>query len=408
MWWPGRRRPGPRGGRRAARRGRRDVHASTTGVGDRRPAVGRPRQCPAVERLAVAARQLPLLLVAGCRTPDLAGDLATLERGVRTRAGVVFELARLGDGDITELLGMKLGARPGDSLQPVVRQAGGNPLYAIALASDLTRRDAVRVENGVAEADERVPLSPEVSLLAAVDRSLTTRSHPTRSTCSGPRRCSAPSSPSPSSAVSTRTPVRAGLEPRGGHQGGLLYGRRNLPSGTRSSASRSTSGCQKTIGPTAPARGSIARRARGHDDRVGQAAGRGVAEAVELLIGALADPQCRRSGRPTTARCSPTSAAATCPIWTRPCATRERCGRRPMRRAKSRPRTPRRRCGRCIRSGGAHSALTAIDSALRPSGTTPPRGHSVRPAGQQVVHPSKPRPPRRGGADVAGEPPRSG
>ena len=116
----------------------------------------------------------PLLLVAG--VPNTWIRPATWprsERGVRTRAGVVFELARaLADGDITELLGMKLGARPGDSLQPVVRQAGGNPLYAIALASDLTRRDAVRVENGVAEADERVPLSPEVSLLAAVDRSL--------------------------------------------------------------------------------------------------------------------------------------------------------------------------------------------------------------------------------------------
>ena len=125
--------------------------------------------------------------------------------------------------------------------------------------------------------------------------------------------------------------------------------------------------------------------------RVGRAAGRGVAEAVELLIGALADPQDAgdladppphvarqlpprrpvRFGRGRAQRANVAGGGR--------CGARTSTGR--ARRADV--------AGRCIRSGGSTTALSPPSTPRwRPSGTTPPRGHSVRPAGQQVVHPS--------------------
>lgn len=181
------------------------------------------------QRLAVAARQLPLLLVAGCRTPELSGDLATLKRGVRTRAGVVLELERLGDDDTYELFRQNLGARPGDSLRSIVNQASGNPLYAVALANDLVHRDALRIENGVAEADEQVPLSIAPSLLAAVDRSLDTLSAETLDVLRTAALLGSEFTVAELGAVTARTPVELIWHLEEATRAGLLVdGRKNL------------------------------------------------------------------------------------------------------------------------------------------------------------------------------------
>ncbi|WP_370948047.1 BTAD domain-containing putative transcriptional regulator [Amycolatopsis sp. cg5] len=124
------------------------------------------------QRLAAATRQLPLLLVAACRTGHGRHDLTQLRRGVEARAGEVLPIESLSQTEIREVFEGILGARLSASLRPLVLRASGNPLYAREIAHDLLRRDAVRIVDGVAEVALDVTENAPRSLLAAVSRTL--------------------------------------------------------------------------------------------------------------------------------------------------------------------------------------------------------------------------------------------
>lgn len=124
------------------------------------------------QRLAAATRQLPLLLVAACRTGHSRHDLTQLRRGVEARAGEILSIEALSQNEIREIFERILGARLSASLRPLVLRASGNPLYAREIAHDLLRRDAVRIVDGVAEVELEVTENAPRSLLAAVSRTL--------------------------------------------------------------------------------------------------------------------------------------------------------------------------------------------------------------------------------------------
>jgi len=125
------------------------------------------------ERLGRVVRQLPLLVVGSYRPVPAREDLARLRRGVVTGGGVVVELGPLAAGEVSELAGGLVGARPGRRLLGVLGRAGGNPLYVRELVDALARDGRVRVEGGVAElAGEPGGVRVPVSLAAAIGERL--------------------------------------------------------------------------------------------------------------------------------------------------------------------------------------------------------------------------------------------
>ncbi|GGP76449.1 BTAD domain-containing putative transcriptional regulator [Saccharothrix coeruleofusca] len=131
-------------------------------------------------RLANATRQLPLLLVAATR-PDLGRpELTQVRRGVEARNGHVLELRPLAQTEAEELIGHVVGAPPGEALRELARRTAGNPLYTKEVAHALVRGNSVRVVRGVAHVDLTAALEVPRSLLAAVDRTVESLSHPTR------------------------------------------------------------------------------------------------------------------------------------------------------------------------------------------------------------------------------------
>lgn len=124
------------------------------------------------QRLAAATRQLPLLLVAACRPGHGRTDLAKLKQSMQARGGEILQLGRLSEQDTSAVIEDVLCAHVGDVVRPVLRQVAGNPLYAREMAKDLLRRGALRVVDGVVEADREIAEDVPRTLLAAVDRTL--------------------------------------------------------------------------------------------------------------------------------------------------------------------------------------------------------------------------------------------
>lgn len=114
------------------------------------------------ERLSQAISQLPLLLVGSCRPVATGGGAGRLARSVAARHGTVVPLGSLSPGEVADLAGALLGARPGRQLAGLLERAGGNPLYVRELVDGLVRGERLRVAGGAAEMvgdSEPVPVS---------------------------------------------------------------------------------------------------------------------------------------------------------------------------------------------------------------------------------------------------------
>jgi DNA-binding CsgD family transcriptional regulator len=103
------------------------------------------------KRLGRTVGQLPLLLVGSLRPGQVGGELQKLRQEITDGQGVVLDLGPLLAGEVAELAGDLLGARPGRVLSGVVDRAGGNPLYVRELLDALVRDGRVTVGGGLAE-----------------------------------------------------------------------------------------------------------------------------------------------------------------------------------------------------------------------------------------------------------------
>ncbi|MGD0553691.1 MAG: AAA family ATPase [Streptosporangiaceae bacterium] len=96
-------------------------------------------------RLSRAVGQLPLVLAGSVRPGSGRDDLDRLRRGLIAHRGTVLTLEPLSPEEIAELVRDVLGGPPAPQLADVLRQAGGNPLYARELADALVREGRVRM-----------------------------------------------------------------------------------------------------------------------------------------------------------------------------------------------------------------------------------------------------------------------
>jgi DNA-binding CsgD family transcriptional regulator len=102
-------------------------------------------------RLSRAVSQLPLLLAGSARPGTGRPDLDRLRRGLMAHRGTVLTLPPLSPDLVAELVRDVLGGTPGPRLADVLRQAGGNPLYARELAEALVREGLVQATGQLAE-----------------------------------------------------------------------------------------------------------------------------------------------------------------------------------------------------------------------------------------------------------------
>jgi DNA-binding CsgD family transcriptional regulator len=128
-------------------------------------------------RLHRAVRQLPLLLVAACRTVSMRPELAALRASLTGDDTVVTTLAPLTVDEAVDMVGRLVASAPGPRLRRLAEQGGGNPLYLRELVDALLREEQVRVTAGVAEL-----VGPQVkrpaSLAGAITRRLRFLSEP--------------------------------------------------------------------------------------------------------------------------------------------------------------------------------------------------------------------------------------
>jgi predicted ATPase len=122
-------------------------------------------------RLAGAAAQVPLLVVAVCRPVPRSQGLAVARQGVVHRGGTVVAVGPMPPAEVSALVAGVAGGQPGPALLGQASRAGGNPLYVQELVAGLVREDRVRVSGGLAEltgaAGARV--AGPVSLAAAIE-----------------------------------------------------------------------------------------------------------------------------------------------------------------------------------------------------------------------------------------------
>jgi DNA-binding CsgD family transcriptional regulator/tetratricopeptide (TPR) repeat protein len=124
-------------------------------------------------RLSRAVGQLPMLLVGSLRPGSGREDLDRLRRGLIAHRGTVVTLRPLNTEEIAHLVPDVLGGTPGPQLAGVLRQAGGNPLYARELAGALVRQGRVRVAGQIAElADGPAHFQVPASLAAVLQERL--------------------------------------------------------------------------------------------------------------------------------------------------------------------------------------------------------------------------------------------
>ncbi len=111
------------------------------------------------DRLCVAARHLPLLLLSASRREPNGRQLARLRRCIAARGGRIMDLGPLREPDLVALVTRVPGGIPGPVARRLAAQAAGNPRYAIAAATEAARTgsagsvDAVPPVEAVAVAD---------------------------------------------------------------------------------------------------------------------------------------------------------------------------------------------------------------------------------------------------------------
>jgi DNA-binding CsgD family transcriptional regulator len=119
--------------------------------------------------LSRSVAQLPLLLVAACRTEPLRAEAAKARRTLEAQGAVVVRLGPLSRPETVALVRELVGAPPGPGLTRLAVRAGGNPLYVRELVDVLVREGRLRVEPGVAaEVAGGGEVAVPVSLRAAI------------------------------------------------------------------------------------------------------------------------------------------------------------------------------------------------------------------------------------------------
>ncbi|MFF2146752.1 AAA family ATPase [Kitasatospora sp. NPDC058190] len=123
-------------------------------------------------RLARAAEDLPLLLVAGVRHRLWSRPVESLVVAARL-AGDVIELGPLPSQAVLALAGHRLGAAAGESLTTLLAQAGGNPGYLLELLDVLDRQGGLRRSGAAVELAEggAVPAFTELAELRLAELS---------------------------------------------------------------------------------------------------------------------------------------------------------------------------------------------------------------------------------------------
>ncbi|MFI6663199.1 helix-turn-helix transcriptional regulator [Streptomyces sp. NPDC050523] len=108
-------------------------------------------------RLVQSVEQLPLLLIAISRPLPQRELVTQLRQSVLARAGARIALGPLAQRDVVTMLHRMLGAPPGERLQRLAENAGGNPMYLVEMVSVL--QDEKRVEVG--DTAELTPDTPD-------------------------------------------------------------------------------------------------------------------------------------------------------------------------------------------------------------------------------------------------------
>lgn len=115
-------------------------------------------------RLAIAATQLPLLLIGVCRTGPDRQEVRQL-RAAAARRGTVISLGALPDTEVAALVAGLVGRPPGPTLTRLTARAMGNPLYIRELVDALLREKLVGPTGDVPESVlDRIPPSYAAAL----------------------------------------------------------------------------------------------------------------------------------------------------------------------------------------------------------------------------------------------------
>jgi DNA-binding CsgD family transcriptional regulator len=95
-------------------------------------------------QLAAAIDQLPLLLIATCRSDPRRPQVQQVRTSLVRRGGAVVTLGPLPEADVAALVTAMLGTQPAGTLRQLAGQAAGNPLYLRELVDALARDRAGR------------------------------------------------------------------------------------------------------------------------------------------------------------------------------------------------------------------------------------------------------------------------
>src|SRR5262249_17408831 len=90
-----------------------------------------------LHRLGLSAAQLPLLLVAACRSGAGGDDVSRLVRSWRTRGAEFLTLGPVDEPSVALLAERVTGKRPAVGLLELLARAGGNPLYVAEITQAL-------------------------------------------------------------------------------------------------------------------------------------------------------------------------------------------------------------------------------------------------------------------------------
>jgi DNA-binding SARP family transcriptional activator len=129
-------------------------------------------------RLTVAARQLPLLLIAAARPVPRGPVLVRLRHELHSRDNILA-LGPLSGEEALELSARLTGAPAGPHLRELVRRTTGNPLYVTELTEALLREHALVATAGVADLASDTYAAPR-SLVDTIRRHLDALSGETR------------------------------------------------------------------------------------------------------------------------------------------------------------------------------------------------------------------------------------
>jgi predicted ATPase len=123
-------------------------------------------------QLAASIDQLPLLLIATCRSDPGRPEVQQVRASLARRGGALVTLGPLPETDVADLVTAVLGTPPGDTLRQLAAQAAGNPLYLRELVDSLARERAQASPVGVWSAHEQLPASLAAVLNEVIARSL--------------------------------------------------------------------------------------------------------------------------------------------------------------------------------------------------------------------------------------------